>query len=58
MLKGVRPPRPHDHEISDRMWHMIEQCWHPVPSQRMSIGEAVTLIKVELEHTPGSQALS
>ena len=53
MLTGHRPPRPNHPEISDRRWYMIERCWHVVPSQRMPIGEAVSLLETELGHAPG-----
>lgn len=49
MLNGDRPPRPNlNHDISDRVWRMIEQCWHGVPSKRLSAGEAVKLLETEL----------
>jgi len=54
MLNGARPPRPDNHEISDRLWHMIERCWHNVPSKRMSAREAADLLETELRHRPGS----
>lgn len=58
MLNGARPPRPNHHEISDRVWYMIERCWHNTPSQRMSAGEAVNLLETELRHTPHSRTLT
>jgi serine/threonine protein kinase len=52
MLNGARPPRPNHHsEISDRVWYMIERCWHDVPSRRMSAGEAANLLETELGRT-------
>ena len=50
MLKGDRPPRPSNQEISNRVWYMVEQWWHAVSSQRMSIGEVVALLETELQH--------
>lgn len=50
MLKGVRPQRPNGHRISDRMWYIIEHCWHSEPSERISIEEAVSLLETELGH--------
>ena len=47
MLNGARPPRPNHHKISDRVWRMIELCWHNVPSNRMLVGEAVNLLEAE-----------
>ena len=49
MLKGDRPPRPNHQEVSDRIWYMIERCWHVVPSERMSIGEVIVLLETELQ---------
>ena len=57
MLSGARPPRPNCHEISDRVWYMIERCWHNVPSKRMSAGEALNLLETELGRTPDSLPL-
>ena len=57
MLNGVRPPRQKNHEISDRLWYMIERCWHNVPSKRMSAGEAVQLLETEFGRTPNSRIL-
>jgi hypothetical protein len=54
MLSGARPPRPNHHEISDRVWYMIERCWDNVPLKRMSIGEVVSLLEAELRHTSDS----
>ena len=48
MLSGARPPRPNHHEVSDRIWSMVERCWHTVPSRRMSIEEVVGLLEAEL----------
>lgn len=48
MLNGDRPSRRNDHEISDRVWYMIQRCWHSVPSRRMSVREAVDLLEIEL----------
>jgi hypothetical protein len=48
MLNGVRPPRPNLHKISDRVWYMVERCWHNVPSERMPAGEVVDLLQAEL----------
>jgi hypothetical protein len=48
MLSGARPPRPNHHEISDRVWYMIERCWHIVPSKRMSVEEVVDLLEAEM----------
>lgn len=48
MLNGARPPWPNHHEISDRVWYMVERCWHNVPSKRMSVGEVVDLLEAEL----------
>ncbi|KAF9779523.1 kinase-like domain-containing protein [Thelephora terrestris] len=58
MLKGNRPPRPSRQEISDRLWYMVERCWHAVPTQRISIGELVDLLETELRHLSNPQALS
>ena len=54
MLSGARPPRPGHDEISDRLWHMIEWCWDRVPSKRISVGEAVSILEAELQRTPDS----
>ena len=58
MLNGSRPPRPNHHEISDRLWHIVELCWHNVPLKRMPVGEVVQLLEKELGCTPGSSAIS
>ncbi|KAF9644623.1 kinase-like protein [Thelephora ganbajun] len=47
ILKGDRPPRPDHHEISDRLWDIIERCWDSVPSKRMSVTEVVNLLEIE-----------
>ena len=54
MLTGDRLNRPNHNKISDAMWHMVEQCWHRVPSQRMSIEEVVRLLSAELGQTHDS----
>ena len=54
MLTGHRPPRTSHHEISDHLWDVVERCWHIMPSQRMSIGEAVTRLEIELRYTTDS----
>ena len=51
MLNGARPPRPNHHEMSDRLWYLIERCWHSVPSERMPAGEAADLLETELGRT-------
>ena len=33
----IRPLRPHRPELSDRVWDMIQRCWHHNPSRRMPI---------------------
>lgn len=58
MLKGDRPSRPDDGEISDQLWSMIERCWDVVPSHRMSAREVIVLLETELQHTLGFQTLS
>ena len=58
MLNGSRPPRPNHHEITDRVWYLIERCWHNVPSKRMLVGEVVNLLKTELERTSDFGSLS
>jgi len=55
MMSGARPPRPGHREISDRVWYMIERCWHNVPSKRMPAGEVVDLVETELRCTSDSQ---
>jgi hypothetical protein len=56
MLNGTRPSRPNHHEVSDRIWRMIERCWHTVPSRRVSAGEVVELLEAELRRGVGSGA--
>ena len=54
MLKGDRPSRrrpDNGPEITDTLWRIIEQCWYAVPSERMSIEEAVNLLEAELRVT-------
>ena len=57
MLNGTRPPRLDHHAIPDRVWHMIQRCWHSVPSKRMSAEKAVNLLGEELGRTSDSRAL-
>lgn len=54
MTSGSRPSRPDHHEVSDPIWRMMKSCWHTVAYKRMSIGEVVTLLEVELNRTPTS----
>ena len=56
MLSGARPARPNHHEISDRLWYMVERCWHVVPSERMSAEEAADLLETELRRASDSSA--
>ena len=56
MLSGARPSRQNHHKIPDRVWYMIEQCWHNVPSERMSVEEVVNLLEIELRRTSASRA--
>lgn len=55
MLKGARPPRPDHHEVSDRVWGMIERCWESVPSRRVPAREVVELLEAELRQTSDSR---
>jgi hypothetical protein len=48
MANGARPSRPNHHGTSDRIWRMVERCWHTVPSKRMSTEEVVGLLEAEL----------
>jgi hypothetical protein len=48
MSGGARPPRPHDPELSDRVWDMINACWANTPSQRIKIEEAISVLETEL----------
>jgi serine/threonine protein kinase len=57
MLNGARPLRPNHCPISDRVWEMIERCWHNVPLERMSVGEAVGLLEAELQQASDYSAL-
>ena len=52
MLSGSRPLQPDDHELSDRVWRMIQSCWDPVASRRMPIKEVVALLEAELCDIP------
>ena len=54
MSGGARPPRPHDPELSDRIWDMIDRCWSNIPSQRITIPEAVSILETELQQTHGT----
>ena len=57
MLNGARPPRPANRGIPDRVWYMIERCWHNVPSKRISAREVVNLLETELRRRPGSRPI-
>lgn len=48
MLKGSRPPRPDNREVSNAVWHMIQSCWDPAVPRRMQVEEVVTILKAEL----------
>ena len=37
LATGVRPPRPDHPELSDDIWHLIQQCWDNDPSNRPPI---------------------
>jgi hypothetical protein len=56
MVKGARPSRPDHHEISDRIWRVVERCWHAVPSRRASAEEVVELLEAELRRSVDSGA--
>jgi hypothetical protein len=43
-----RPVLPDHHGVPDSLRDMIERCWREVPSQRMSAGEALSLLETEL----------
>ena len=47
MKKGDRPLRSDHPEIPVPLWDTIEKCWHNVPSERISAGEAFYLLKEE-----------
>ncbi|KAF9777412.1 kinase-like domain-containing protein [Thelephora terrestris] len=49
MSSGTRPPRPHDPELSNRFWDMINKCWANEPSERIPIAEVVSALEIELE---------
>ena len=40
VLNNDRPLRPVHHEVSDRVWEMIQRCWDEDPFQRMTGPEA------------------
>ena len=50
MLSGRRPPRPDHHELSDRVWRMIGDCWESDPSRRKTITEVIAVLGAELNH--------
>ena len=56
MLNGTRPSRPNQHEISDRIWDMVERCLYTKPSKRMSIEEVVGHLEAELRQVTDSGA--
>jgi hypothetical protein len=47
MLDGARSSRPDNHEFSDTVLRIIENCWHSVASRRMPIEEVVSLLEAE-----------
>ena len=47
VLRGDRPSRPHHPGLSDRVWKMVEACWHDRPSRRPTAGQVVALIEAE-----------
>ena len=48
MLKGRRPARPDNPQLSDRVWKVIKGCWKSNPAQRMTIAEVVTILSTEV----------
>jgi len=49
ILNGLRPPRPNNPELSDRVWGMINRCWAHTPSRRIKIADAVSVLETELQ---------
>ena len=47
MLDGAGSSRPGNHEFSDLVLQIIENCWHGVASRRMLIEEVVSLLEAE-----------
>ena len=47
MMQGGRPLRSDHPEIPAPLWDTIERCWHNVPSERISAGEALNLLEEE-----------
>ena len=47
MSNGRRPTRPDHHELSDRVWGMIEGCWGSDPAKRKTVTEVVTILEAE-----------
>lgn len=47
MSKGRRPVRPDHHELSDRVWEMIQGCWKGDPAKRKTATEVVTILEAE-----------
>ena len=48
ILSGIRPLRLNHHEIPDPLWRMMEGCWQSEPSKRMSVGETLNILEMEL----------
>lgn len=48
MVDGLRPPRPDNPELSDRVWDMINKLWEHTPSQRITIADAASVLETEL----------
>lgn len=48
MLKGRRPGRPEDPELSDRLWKLIKGCWKGGSAQRKTISVVVAVLEAEL----------
>lgn len=48
LVSGDRPPRPRHPELSDRVWDVIEKCWHGDPSRRIPIEAVVAILEGEL----------
>lgn len=48
MLKGRRPGRPDNHELSNRVWKVIKSCWEGNPARRMTMAEVITVLEAEV----------
>ena len=54
LTTGARPLRPHHPELSDRVWDMVQECWHSDPSRRIKIKDVILVLATEIPGSPSA----